>query len=219
MAEQLTFNLPVRPSLARGDFFLSEANALAMARLERPQDWPLNKLILVGPEGAGKSHLANVWAEMQGARLMLPEALASLDIGAVDRAVALDNADRLDATAETPLFHLHNRLASLGLPLLLTAATAPSRWTIHLPDLQSRMEATDVVRIEPPDDALLAAVLVKQFADRQLDVSPRVISWLVRRMDRSFAEAQRIVAALDRVALSEGRAITQPLARRILDKA
>ena len=110
-------------------------------------------------------------------------------------------------------------MAAKHLPLLLIARTPPSRWPLALPDLQSRMEATDIVQIAPPDDALLAAVLVKLFTDRQLRVAPALIDWLTKRMDRSFAEAQRLVAEIDAAALSEGRAVTRTLAQRILDNA
>ena len=217
MAEQLTFDLPARESRARGDFFVSEANALALARLETPATWPNRKLVLVGPEGAGKSHLAHVWAEMTGGRVLLPGDLPGLDIPAVDALLAIDNADTISPEQEEALFHLHNHMGSSALPLLLTARLPPARWPLTLPDLKSRMAATDSVRIDPPDDALLAAVMVKQFADRQLNVSPQVITWLVTHMDRSFAAAQHLVARLDHAALAEGRAITRPLAQKVLN--
>ncbi len=217
MAEQLTFDLPVRDSRARGDFFVSEANALAVARLEMPETWPNRKLVLVGDAGAGKSHLAHVWAERTDGRVLALSDLSELDIPAVDVPLAIDDADRLTPEIEETLFHLHNHMGATRLPLLLTARTAPARWSVTLPDLKSRMTATDTVRIDPPDDALLAAVMVKQFADRQLSVSPQVITWLVTHMDRSFASAQRLVGQLDQAALSEGRAITRPLAQKVLN--
>lgn len=218
MPQQLTFDLAARPALGRGDFFVSEANALALARIEAPKTWPNRKLVLVGPEGAGKTHLAHVWAGTEDARLIGPGDLSRLDIGALDRALVLDDADRLSREAEVPLFHLHNHLAASGLPLLLTARTAPSRWSITLPDLRSRLESAEVARIDPPDDALLAAVLMKQFNDRQIGVTPATITWLTTHMDRSFAEVARIVAALDALSLAEGRKVTRDLAARVLDK-
>ena len=217
MAEQMTFDLAVRPSLGRGDFFVSDANAMALVRLDAVEGWPLNKLVLVGPEGAGKTHLAHVWAKDVGAKIVQAEELADLDIGATDTAVALDDADRLAEADEPLLFHLHNHLAAEGLPLLLTAREAPSRWSIALPDLKSRMEGTDVVRIEAPDDDLLTAVLVKHFADRQISVTPATIAWMVRHLDRTFAAAKDAVARIDAAALSKGRAITRDLAQEVLD--
>ena len=217
MAEQLTFDLPARAPLARGDFFVSEANALALVRLDDALGWPNGKLVLVGPEGAGKTHLAHVWAAEAGARLVASRDLANLDVGAVATAIGVDDADRTAPGDEATLFHLHNHLAAAGLPLLLTAREAPSRWPTALPDLRSRMEAADIARIEAPDDALLSAVLMKLFHDRQIVVTPPTIAWLTAHMDRSFAEAQRVVAALDARALAEGRKVTRDLAQELLE--
>lgn len=216
MAEQLTLDLPVRESRKQGDFFVSDANALAVARLETSETWPNRKLVLFGPKGAGKTHLAHVWAEHNAGEILTPEDLAELDIPGLQTPLVLDEADRVSADQEEVFFHLHNHMGHSSLPFLMIARDAPSRWNVKLPDLKSRMEATDTVRIEGPDDALLAMVMVKQFGDRQLTVAPNVIAWLVDHMDRSFAEAQRLVEALDKASLAEGRAITRPLAQKVL---
>ncbi|MEM9426580.1 MAG: chromosomal replication initiator DnaA [Pseudomonadota bacterium] len=215
MARQLAFDLPVRESRSRGDFFVSDANALALTRLDDATLWPNHKLVLVGPEGAGKTHLAHVWADATGALLLTPDVLEALDVPGTDCAVALDTADILTANQEEAVFHLHNHLSANALAFLLVARTPPAQWKLTLPDLKSRMVAADTVRIEAPDDALLSAVMVKQFADRQLAVAPNVIAWLVDHMDRSFASAQRMVDALDKAALAEGRAVTRPLAQKV----
>lgn len=221
MPEQLTFDLPVRPALGREDFFVSPSNAMAVAALEEWQDWPLRRLVLTGPEGAGKTHLAHVWAALTRARIVPAGALADTGIAALAEApVVVEDADRLagNRSAEEPLFHLVNRMAETGQPLLLTAQAAPARWPLALPDLASRLHAAQVAEIAPPDDALLSAVLVKQFRDRQIDVSPALIAYLTRHMPRSFRAAADLVAALDRAALAEGRAVTRPLATAVLDK-
>ena len=218
MAEQLTFNLPVRASLTRGDFFVSEANALAVARLENVGDWPLAKMVLIAPERAGKTHLAHVWAEANSAAFLKPADLGTLDVGAVATAVVVDDADQLSKDEEVQLFHLHNHLASNRLPLLLTAQEGPARWKTSLPDLKSRLEATDTVKIGPPDDALLSAMLVKLFTDRQLSVDPNLIPWLSSRMERSFSGAQALVEVLDKTALAAKRRINRGLAATVLDK-
>ena len=218
MVQQLILDLPVRTSLDRGDFFVSEVNQLALARLEETATWPNGKMVLVGPESAGKTHLAHIWADQQDARLIQPLDLERLDIGSIEESVVLDDADRIEGSAERALLHLHNQVAASGHCLLLTARRAPRYWKVGLPDLRSRMEATDVVRIDAPDEALLAAVLMKLFADRQNAVTPSAISWLTRHMDRSFAEAQRIVAAIDARALAERRKVTRDLAAEVLDK-
>lgn len=219
MPEQLIFDLPVRTSLERGDFFISDANALAVARLEDVSTWTSGKMALVGPEGAGKSHLGHVWADAEGGRLVELATLEAAGVVEIAAPLAVEVPESPTAEEEQVLFHLHNHMAASGLPLLLIARLPPSRWPLKLPDLKSRMEATEIVQIDPPDDALLAAVLVKLFADRQLRVAPSLISWLTKRMDRSFAEAQRLVAGIDAAALAEGRAVTRKLAQRILDNA
>lgn len=216
MPEQLTFDLTTRESRDSGDFFVSSANALAVKRLEDPETWPNLKLALVGSEGAGKTHLAHVWKDTTNGRLITPVELDAIDILEVTQPVVLDDADKLKPHAEESLFHLHNHLANAKIPFLLTARTPPVQWPIALPDLKSRIAATDLVRIDAPDDKLLAAVMLKLFSDRQLSVAPNVISLLVDRMDRSFGGAQKMVELLDRAALSEGRAVTRPLAMRVL---
>lgn len=217
MPEQLTFDLPARPALGRGDFFVSRANALAVARLDTPADWPGGQLALVGPAGAGKSHLAQVWAAANDARLIPGEALSEIAVAEVEAPVVIDDADRLPRTSEETLFHLYNHLGHRGLPLLLTSRHPPARWPIRLPDLQSRMAATDIVRIDPPDDSLLAAMLVKLFRDRQLAVPPNLIPWLVTHGERSFAAVQNLVAAIDAASLRAQRPVTRALAREVLD--
>ena len=216
MARQLTFDLPVRPALGRGDFFVSPANALAVAQIDAG-DWPGSKLLLIGPPGAGKSHLAQVWAGEMPAEVLEATALGDTPPDAL--AVVVEDADRIagDRAAETRLFHLHNHVLAGGGRLLITAASAPGRWGLVLPDLASRMEATAVARLLPPDDALLAAVLVKHFADRQITVAPTLIPWLIRRMDRSFDAARALVADLDARALAKGGPVTQSIAREVLD--
>lgn len=218
MGEQLTFDLPVRPALGREDFFVSPANALAVTTLDQPELWPNGKLLLIGPEGAGKTHLAMVFAARTGAQVIEAGDLAAADLPEA-AALVIENADTVagDTAAETALFHLHNHMTGRGGLLLLTAARAPRDWGLTLPDLQSRMEATATATLLPPDDALLGAVLVKLFADRQLQVAPGFIRWLVRRIDRSFATARAVVAALDAEALATKRPINSTLAATLLD--
>ena len=221
MTEQMIFDLPLRSSQGREDFFVAPANALALATLDTPALWPQRRMLLIGPEGAGKSHLAAIWAEEHRAPLARAADLTDDLAETLARAGAavIEDADRAagQPRAEEALFHLHNLMQAEGGELLITAATPPRDWRLTLPDLASRMQATAQVTIAPPDDALLAAVLVKLFADRQLTVAPALIPWLVTRMDRSLAQARRLVAALDARALAQGRAITRPLAAEVLD--
>ncbi|WP_151719211.1 P-loop NTPase family protein [Gemmobacter serpentinus] len=219
MNRQLAFDLPARAALRREDFFPSPANALALATLETSEAWPQRRMLLIGPAGSGKTHLAHIWAAGAGAALMEGAALASADIDRRSQtAVVLEDAEAVagDPRAEAALFHLHNRLAERRLPLLLTASLPVRDWGLQLPDLISRLQAVAVTRIEPPDDALLTAVLVKLFADRQLAVPPALIGWLTLRMDRSLAAARDLVAQLDAEALARGGPVTRALAAEIL---
>lgn len=219
MTAQLAFDLPARASLRREDFFPSPANALALATLQADAGWPLRKMLLIGPPGAGKTHLAHVWAAQSGAQIMAAGSLGQADIAArSQQPVAVEDAEDVagDPRAETALFHLHNRLAERRLPLLLTASRPPRDWGLRLPDLLSRMQGTAVTRIEAPDDALLSAVLLKLFADRQLVVAPALIPYLVARMDRSLAAARDLVARLDALALARGGPVTRQLAADLL---
>jgi len=218
MARQLSFDLPAMTALGREDFFVSPANALAVAMISA-RIWPGGKLVLTGPAGAGKTHLAHVWASETGARIIEATALVDADIPELAAGpVAVEDVPLLagDDARQALLFHLHNLTLANGHPLLLTGRAAPGFWDLSLPDLQSRVDAAQHVALDPPDDALLGAVLAKLFVDRQLSPGPEVISYLVKHMDRSFEAAARTVAALDRIALDEKRDITRALAVRLL---
>lgn len=216
MVRQLTFDLPVRTAQGRENFFVAPSNALALAMIEAPEQWPQGKLLLIGPEGAGKSHLAAVWAAAAGAVTLAAAAIG--DPGPAT-AVLVEDAEVLagDPALETRLFLLHNHLLARGGRLLITARHDPRDWGLRLPDLLSRMQATAIARLEAPDDSLLAAVMVKQFADRQVQVPPALITYLVSRIERSFSAARSIVAALDDRALALGRPISRALAAELLD--
>ncbi|MEQ9260390.1 MAG: chromosomal replication initiator DnaA [Roseovarius sp.] len=221
MPRQLSFDLPVREALGRDDFFVSPANAAAVAMVEGWQGWPAGKLLLLGPEGAGKTHLAHVWAALSGAGIVAAASLATANIPALASGhVAVEDCAAVagDTDAEKALFHLHNLTLAEGNALLLTASPPPRDWGLALPDLASRMQGTPSVSIAPPDDALLSAVLMKLFADRQLAPGPAVIPYLATRIDRSFASARAVVRALDTAALEKGRPITVKLAGQVLDK-
>lgn len=221
MAEQLTFYLPGEPALGRSDFFISPSNAAAVDAVQSWHDWPQGKLVLVGPSGSGKTHLAHVWAALTGAEIFAAADLARADFAGMQaNAVVVEDADGIagQPDAEQALFHLHNLAQQSGRALLITAATPPMRWGLVLADLASRMQGSAIATLGAPDEALLAAVLVKLFADRQLTVGPNVIGWLTLHMERSFEMAGRVVDELDRAALAQRRAVTQPLAASVLDK-
>jgi chromosomal replication initiation ATPase DnaA len=218
-ARQLAFDLPARSLYQRDDFFTSPANASALAALEDWRRWPGGKLVLTGPEGAGKTHLAHVWAAMAGGRIIAARDLARLDLSSLAGAVVVEDAAGVagDREAETALFHLHN-LVTAGGHLLLTASRPPRDWGLTLPDLASRLMAAPLAQLQAPDDALLAAVLVKLFADRQIAVNITLIRFLTARMDRSIGAARALVAALDAAALARGGKVSRALAAEVLGR-
>lgn len=218
MAEQLVFDLPVREARGRENFFVSPSNAAALEAIEAWKGWPGGKMILVGPPGSGKTHLAHVWAALSGATLRDTARIAGEDPSrlAEHGPLVLEDAEA-GGVPEQALFHLHNLLAEAGHALLITATSPPRDWDLTLPDLRSRMDAAPVARLNAPDDPLLKAVLLKQFSDRQISVSPRAIDWLIARLERSFDAVKDAVERLDRASLSENRAVTWKLAARVLD--
>lgn len=220
MAEQLVFNLPLETAFGRDDYFISDSNKLVVAAVENWPNWPQNKLLLCGDAGAGKTHLAHIWAnDISGT------ALKAVDLPAVNLnrlasgAVCVENIHRIGGQdqAEAALFHLHNLMQQHQTPLLMTGQGVLAGWGIALPDLVSRLAGSNVTFLPPPDDALLAAVLVKLFNDRQLRVEPGLITYLLSRMERSLAFARALVAALDHQALQDKRAIGVTMARQTLE--
>jgi chromosomal replication initiation ATPase DnaA len=213
---QLALALPHTESFAREDFLGGSSNAAALAMIERWPDWPDRALALTGPEGSGKSHLAAIWAERSGARRIAARALGETDLLAALATGALVIEDASAERDERALFHLLNLVREEDAVLLLTARTAPAGWPVALPDLASRLRALPVVSLSAPDDALLRAVLVKLFADRQLEVDESLIGYLAKRIERSFAAARQTVALIDREALRQQRPVNRTFAAELL---
>lgn len=210
--KQLPFDLPPRNAMGAADFVVSRGNEAALALIDSWPAWPASALAVHGPAGCGKTHLGHVFQEKVGDTalfLTAPTELPDLP----EKPVLILDEPQLD---ETAFFHLLNRVKNEGGALLILSREAPARWPVKLPDLASRLKAVPSVEVSAPDDALLAAVLVKHFADRQIHVAPDVIDYLLKIIERSFATAAETASKLDRAALAEGRAITIPLVRRVL---
>lgn len=217
---QFTLDFPRRVALGADNFLVAAPNREAVLWLDRWPDWPSPALAIHGPPGCGKTHLAHVWRARSGAELITPGDLAGgqpVDLLGERNAVVIEDADRLTYDEEA-LLHLYNVAGERRGHLLLTGRLPPARWRIALDDLRSRLTAAPAVAVGAPDDALLGALLVKLFADRQLVVGEEVLAYTLARMERSFDAARRLVAALDEAALAGRRNITVPLAREVLKR-
>lgn len=215
---QLVFDLPHRDALGVEDFLVSHSNASAVSLVDRWPDWPARAAVIAGPPGSGKSHLVHVWQSKSVARIVaardidkqnLPEVAAS-------GVLAVEDLDR-GPVDEQALFHLLNLVRENKMVVLFTSAILPGELPIRLPDFSSRLKALPFAEIAAPDDALLSAVLVKLFADRQLAVDPAVIAYCLVRMERSMDAARRLVSEIDTLALSMQRGVTRALAAKALD--
>lgn len=214
---QIPLTLPHAPQYGRDEFIVGASNAAALRLLESWPDGSSPLAVLSGPPGAGKTHLVHIWAGRTGARILAADDLAR-GLGLADTAgevLAVENFWP-GHVPEGPLFHLINSMKEQGGALLLTSRHPAEDWRTELPDLRSRLRMATPVTIGAPDEELLRKALVKLFADRQLVVEKPVIDYLLLRMERSLAAAVALVEALDREALAVGRAITRPMAGRIL---
>ncbi|HEX8663197.1 MAG TPA: hypothetical protein VF744_04125 [Beijerinckiaceae bacterium] len=215
--KQLTLDLPLDPRFGREDFLVSPSNERAYGLIERWPDWPDTVLLLEGPKGSGKSHLASIWAtEAHGWTVDAFEVTMERVPHLISNgALVIEDLDRGGAD-EPALFHLLNLARERGAFVVLTTSAPVAELHIRTPDLKSRLRLAPSVSLDSPDDALLRAVLVKLFVDRQLVVDTTVVDFLALRIERSLAAAAETVAALDREALSRGRRITRPMAAELL---
>jgi chromosomal replication initiation ATPase DnaA len=214
---QLAFVLPHAESLSRDDFLEGPANTAALALIDRWPDWPNRIMLLVGPEGSGKSHLAAIWAEQAGARSTAAHTLSAAEVpGALATGALVIEDLNPSAYDERALFHLLNLAREDQAFVLMTARLPPSAYTIELRDLRSRLRAVPVVTLTPPDDLLFRSLIVKFCADRQIGIDESVVNYLATRIERSFAAARSAVERLDAEALRLGRPVTRALAAELL---
>ena len=218
--KQLAFDLPLDPRFGAEDFLVSPSNEHAYGLIESWPDWPDTILLLVGPRGSGKSHLASIWATNARAWTVDASGITQDKVPHLvsNGALAVEDMDRGERD-EAALFHLLNLARERKASLLITCETPPDRWSLRTPDLLSRLRLAPSVSLEAPDDALLKAVLVKLFVDRQLVVDTSVVDYIALRIERSLAKASELVALLDREALSRGRRVSRAIAAEILGAA
>ena len=219
MAEQrlLDISLPRRRAFEKSDFYVSASNGIALAMVEAWEGWPNRQLLLTGPEGAGKTHLAHVWMQATGAERVNAAKLMDGDVAALASigAVVVEDVDKAPSVgSETALFHLMNLARAEGAALFLTARVKPSEITLTIRDLASRLSGLTHVAIEAPDEALMQDIIIKQFRDRHLIVAKPVVAFLARRIERSAKAAAEIVDQLDRISKTQAQGITIPFIRR-----
>ena len=214
---QIPFDIPVRVAFEAEDYLVTSTNEAVVNWIDRWPHWTDSHCtILYGPAGCGKSHLSHVWQHKSGAERLEPEKDISL---AAATCLIIEDVEAIigNVDLQEKLFHLYNRQKEMGGFILLTARQHPKYWSLELPDLRSRMLASMILEIGPPDDELLAAVIVKQFMDRQINIPIEVVTFLIPRIERSFAAARDVVAEIDRLALARKRKITVPLIRELLE--
>lgn len=217
MTEQMALDLPVEVDFSPESYIASPANQDARAALNRWRDWPDRRMALIGPEGAGKSHLSHIWAWQMDAHVCTGDTLAST-LETLPSGVSLVVEALDDTLPEQALFHAINRASEGDISaLLLTARTPPTQWTAHLPDLVSRLRATPQVALAEPDDEMLTALMQKHLQDRRAPVKDGVIDYLLPRMERSVSAARAIVERMDKRALVKQTPITRAIARETLE--
>ena len=217
---QLAFALPHAESLTRDNFLEGPANAAGLALVDSWPEWPNRIMLLVGPEGSGKSHLAAIWAEEAGARSTTAHALTAAAVpGALATGALVVEDLKSGDFDERALFHLMNLAREDEASVLITARVPPSAFQFELRDLRSRLRAVPTVSLSPPGDQLFRALIVKFCADRQLTVDEAVVSYLTTRIERSYAAVRQAVELLDSEALRLGRPVTRALAAELLRDA
>ncbi|MGO9543493.1 MAG: HdaA/DnaA family protein [Rhodomicrobium sp.] len=211
---QLVLDLPLRENWDEAEFFVTSRNERALRLVTAWPEWHSPAAIVYGPPQSGKTYLAKIWQSRSKAQLIEASGLGAHVWSKPFTPLIVEDIDT-SAFCETALFHHLNLAREHGSAILLTAQTPPGQWTIALPDLRSRIRSYPAEGIQPPDEEHLAALLIKHFSDRQIEVAPDVISYLIARMERSMAAAQQLTAHIDKLALSERRKVTRAFAAKV----
>ena len=218
--EQLLLELPFKEALAEEDFLPSKPNEEAIAWIGSWPDWKGGHcLILYGPQGCGKTHLCHVWQKMTGAQVIKFSDLHSFDFTNSEEFLIIieDVLNDLDKNGnQEKLLHIYNWVKEEGGYLLLTSTKHPKKWETDLADLSSRMLAANAVKIKHPDDELLKAIIVKQFADRQVKISEKVVNYIMKNTERSFSAIRALVSKIDEISMAEKKKITTAIVKKAL---
>ncbi len=218
MSDQLIFDLPCYPAIGTEDFFVSKANSLAFDVVQNWANWNDRRVLITGGKGSGKTHLSHVWANLSGAKFIELNNQEQ-DLSNI-KTLIIENIDLIISipTFEEKLFHLLNFAKQLDIYVLMTSSVAASRLGVQLLDLSSRLQATEHFPIYPPDDALLSAVLVKQFSDRQINISPGLIEYILKRITRSLSSVSNFVVSLDNLMMKTKKGPSRAMISEVLDK-
>lgn len=221
-AQQLTLELPHRPALGKEDFLISPCNEEAVRLIDSWPQWDFFAACIYGSEGCGKTHLANVFSNRVSLLTNYPYKIPCIKA----QQLKLESVHELfhqnscliveDLCAdinEEAMFHLYNLYRNEGGNILFTSQMAPARIPFKLKDLQSRLNIVPSIEIKNPDDELLSSLLIKLFMDRQINVSPEIISYILNNMERSFSYARKIVQQIDMISLARKRAVSIPLVK------
>lgn len=214
LTRQLPLPLPYSQAFLDADFLRFPSNEVAWAWLDRSAEWPGGQLALFGEAGCGKTHLLHIWARRHGALHLFGPTLRRFPELPGTGGIVLDDAD--ETGDPQALLHLLNAAAEAGLKLLIAGREPPARWGGPLPDLVSRLRAVTAIRIDPPEDALLVALLARLLAERQFAVPATVQSYLVTRLPRTHAALADAARRLDVAGLALGGRITQRVADRVI---
>lgn len=219
---QIPLSFEITPSKGRDDLIVSQSVQGAITMIDQWPNWPSHVVVLAGPTGSGKSHIAHIWQQKSDAKkITLRGETDDLVETVKTTPVLIENIDQLLASSqadETKLFHLLNSAKEAGSFVLMTARSWPASWKVGLPDLASRIKAATIVEISEPDENLLAQVIFKLFADRQVEIDEKTVNYLVMRMERSLAVASNIVEAMDELALSKKTPVSRAIAAEVLAK-
>lgn len=219
---QIPLSFEITPSKGRDDLIVSQSLQGAITMIDQWPNWPSHLVVLAGPTGSGKSHIAHIWQQKADAKeASLVDNSDDLVETVKTTPILIENVDQLLASSqanETQLFHLLNSAKEAGSFVLMTARSWPASWKVSLPDLASRIKAATIVEISEPDENLLTQVIFKLFADRQVEIDEKTVNYLVMRMERSLAVARKIVEAMDELALSKKTSVSRSIAAEVLAK-